>query len=272
MTQLGSDMRAVPASLNPAVVVQIDERLAQVEANHGVRIAWAIESGSRAWGFPSPDSDYDCRFIYVRPASDYLSLWPPRDVIETPLDKVFDVNGWDLAKTITLLVKGNATAIEWLRSPIVYTGDAAFRDGLLSLATEVADRAHIGRHYLHVARQQQAGVATLKRFFYVLRTATALRWLHVHPNDSVPPMDLPTLLVEAEVDEGTRKAATELIGVKARTREMGTGAPPAILSAFVETELQRADHFETARPSRSERQARESADKYFQSLIASTVC
>jgi hypothetical protein len=79
----------------------------------------AIESGSRAWGFPSPDSDYDCRFIFVRPIEDYLSPWQRRDVIETPLEGDFDVNGWELGKAIRLLAKGNAVIIEWLMSPIV---------------------------------------------------------------------------------------------------------------------------------------------------------
>jgi len=104
-------MRSVPDSLDPTVVAEIDARLGSL----GVAIPWAIESGSRAWGFPSPDSDYDCRFIFVRSASDYLSLWPKRDVIETPLDEIFDVNGWDLIKAVRLLVQGNAVVAEWLQ-------------------------------------------------------------------------------------------------------------------------------------------------------------
>ncbi|GAA1057682.1 hypothetical protein GCM10017608_00840 [Agromyces luteolus] len=158
-------MRAVPISLDSQVVAEIDRRLSTVSAEHGVRIPWAIESGSRAWGFPSPDSDYDCRFVFIRSRDHYASLWPSRDVIETPLDSTFDVNGWDLAKTVRLIVKGNATAIEWLRSPIIYTGDADFRDDLISLADAVVERSAIGRHYLHVAKQQRTGPATLKRFF-----------------------------------------------------------------------------------------------------------
>ena len=152
-------MRAVPSSLDPVVVAEIDRRLESVSAEHDVRIPWAIESGSRAWGFPSPDSDYDCRFIFIRRREEYLSLWAPRDVIETPLDKIYDVNGWDLAKTVKLIARGNATAIEWLRSPIVYDGDAGFRDGLLTFASAVAERGAIGRHYLHVAARQRRRVA-----------------------------------------------------------------------------------------------------------------
>ncbi|WP_278256068.1 nucleotidyltransferase domain-containing protein [Nocardioides convexus] len=96
--------------------------------DHGVRVPWAIESGSRAWGFASPDSDYDCRFFFVRPSAAYAALWPARDVIETPLEGLLDVNGWDLGKAIRLATAGNATVGEWLRSPWVYDGDPAFRD------------------------------------------------------------------------------------------------------------------------------------------------
>ncbi|WP_347976197.1 nucleotidyltransferase domain-containing protein [Microbacterium sp. ProA8] len=103
-------MRAVPSSLDTTVVGEIDRRLSSVSEEHEVRIPRAIESGSRAWGFSSPDSDYDCRFLFIRPREQYLSLWPARDVIETPLDNTYDVNGWDLAKTVELAVKGNATA------------------------------------------------------------------------------------------------------------------------------------------------------------------
>ncbi|MET0589616.1 MAG: nucleotidyltransferase domain-containing protein, partial [Naasia sp.] len=169
-------MRAIPSSMDPGIVAAIDSRLRAVESDEQVRIPWAIESGSRAWGFPSPDSDYDCRFIYIRPTAAYLSLWPARDVIETPLDSVLDVNGWDLGKTIRLIARGNATAGEWLRSPIVYGGDAGFRHRLLEFADETVEPAAIGRHYSHVAQQQMTGPRNLKRFFYVLRPAAALRW------------------------------------------------------------------------------------------------
>ncbi len=256
-------MRAIPSGLDAAIVAAIDARLAGVEAEHGVDIRWAIESGSRAWGFPSPDSDYDCRFVFVRPRERYLTLWPARDVIETPLDRVFDVNGWDLAKTVRLVARGNATAIEWLRSPIVYSGDEGFRDRLLAFAGEVAERAAIGRHYLHVARQQKAGAPSLKRFFYVLRPAAALRWLHEHPESALPPMDLPTLVAESAVGAGIRDAVGELVALKAVTRELGDGEPPAALRRFVEAELERAQAFEEAPPSRDAAEVRACADAFF---------
>ncbi|PII84390.1 nucleotidyltransferase [Leucobacter sp. OLJS4] len=234
-------MRTIPDSLDPQVVAGIDARLSGVEREHGVRIPWAIESGSRAWGFPSPDSDYDCRFLYVRPSDDYLSLWPGRDVIETPLDRVFDVNGWDLAKAVKLIAKGNAAALEWLRSPIVYTGDPAFRDRLLALADEIVARELIERHYLHVGRQQLSSGSSLKRFFYALRPAAALRWLADHPESALPPMDLPTLIAESSVGADIADAVAELIAAKAVTRELGDAARPSVLVRFTEEEFGRAE-------------------------------
>lgn len=233
-------MRAIPASMDPTTVAAVDDRLAGAEREHDVRIPWAIESGSRAWGFPSPDSDYDCRFIYIRPRDAYLSPWPKRDVIETPLDNVFDVNGWDLAKALQLLVKGNATLTEWLRSPIVYRGDEAFRNELLELATSLYDPVKAGRHYLHVGRQQverSVDQMTLKRVFYSLRPAATLRWLRDNPGRGVPPMDLGSLLNESTVDTTLRGVIDELVALKAVTREVGSGAVPSEILGFVAAEF-----------------------------------
>lgn len=228
----------------------VDARLDGVESEDGVVIPWAIESGSRAWGFPSPDSDYDCRFFFVRPRDEYLSPWPKRDVIETPLDKIFDVNGWDLAKALQLLVRGNATVTEWLRSPIVYRGDEGFRDELLELATSIYDPVKAGRHYLHVGRQQvEKSIAemTLKRVFYSLRPAATLRWLRNNPGRGVPPMDLETLLDESTIGAELRSTIDQLVALKAVTREVGTGAVPSAIVKFVTLELDDAtDRYEDA--------------------------
>lgn len=148
-------IRHIPSDFDPAVVDAIDRRLEAVESEHGVRIGLAVESGSRAWGFPSPDSDYDCRFIFVRSTDQYLSPWVKRDVIETPLDAVLDVNGWDVGKALKLVLKGNAVVAEWLRSSIVYRGDETLRSELLSFARRFLDRDSIGRHYLHLGQRQR---------------------------------------------------------------------------------------------------------------------
>ena len=235
-------MRAIPDSFAPAVVAEIDRRLAALEMSQGVSIPWAIESGSRAWGFPSPDSDYDCRFFYVRPESHYLSPWLGRDVIETPLDEVFDVNGWDLRKALQLLVKGNAVVVEWLRSPYVYAGNEGFRGELLALADDVADRSAVGRHYVHVAlgqweRYGDEQEMSLKKLFYVLRPAATVRWLEAHPGSATPPMEITPLLVESGAGAEVLDVVADLVALKARTREMGVGVAPPQLLAYVEETL-----------------------------------
>lgn len=210
-----------------------------------MRIGLAVESGSRAWGFPSPDSDYDCRFLYVRSTIGYLTPWPPRDVIETPLDGELDVNGWDLGKALKLLLKGNATVLEWLRSPIVYRGDAAFRAALLDFAEHAVDREAIQRHYLSLGRRQHARHAAgdavaLKGLFYALRPAACLRWLRLHPTQAVPPMDLPSLLATSDPPVDVAAEVAALTALKAVTREMGEGPLPPALAAFMSDEFARA--------------------------------
>ncbi|WP_216894781.1 nucleotidyltransferase domain-containing protein [Nocardia alni] len=243
-------LRAIPDSMDPTVVGAIDAELDRICREQRVSIRLAIESGSRAWGFPSPDSDYDCRFVYVGTPERYLTPWPTRDVIETPLTDLLDVNGWDLAKALRLLVNGNAVLIEWLMSPIVYRGDVEFLDELRALADEVADRDRIARHYLHLGSRQWAlfgGNGSLKKVFYALRPAMALRWLREHPRAAVAPMHLPTLLGQCELPADLVAAVHDLTELKSRTREMGSGGVPASIARFIEDEFSRAvDAFPSA--------------------------
>lgn len=236
-------MRHLAPDMDPDVVRQIDGRLAAACEEHGVAIPWAIESGSRAWGFPSPDSDYDCRFLFVRRLDDYLDPWPQRDVIETPLDAVLDVNGWDLIKAVRLAENGNATVGEWLRSPLVYSGDTGFRDALLSACADLVDVQRVGRHYLHVGEGQweRSGAGAgrdvvLKRVFYALRPAAALHWMHVH-GAATPPMNLFQLLDEAPPPPALRSAVEEMVAAKALTRELGAGRVDPVVVRWVEEQL-----------------------------------
>lgn len=259
-------MRAVPESFDAEVVSQIDARLDQVEADHGVRVLWAIESGSRAWGFASPDSDYDCRFLYVRPRQAYLDLWPGRDVIETPLEGLLDVNGWDLAKAVRLAVAGNATVGEWLRSPWVYRGEPEFREALLDLVGNVADRSRLRRHYLHVGRDQwslagEGDGVKLKKVFYAVRPALTLTWLDAHAG--VPPMDVDSLLDQVELAGDVRSEIDELRALKAVTRELGSAPVPPRLAAWVAEVLGGLDDEIEAAPG----EVRARANAGFQALL-----
>ena len=164
---------------------QILEQLHKVESDHQVHIPIAIESGSRAWGFASPDSDYDCRFIYVHKRDWYLSVFGGRDTIEYTPDAIFDVSGWDVRKVVSHLVKSNAVMLEWLCSDVVYCMDEKIRAQLWSLGEAFFNPIAAGWHYLSMARNKLAEIeegetAKIKKYFYVLRPLTCIRYIHTH--------------------------------------------------------------------------------------------
>jgi predicted nucleotidyltransferase len=237
-------LRNIPASMDAGKVASIDAAVDGIEREHGVAIGLAVESGSRAWGFPSPDSDYDCRFVYIRPLPHYLTPWPRRDVIELPLSDELDVNGWDLAKALKLLMKGNAVIIEWLTSPLTYRGDEEFRSSFLGLTHAVADRDLVMRHYLHLGEEfrrrhlSDPAAVPFKKLFYALRPAAAIRWLARHPDAAIAPMHFPTLMADCEPPADVTAVVTELLARKATTRELGTGPLAPTLASFIDGELQ----------------------------------
>src|SRR3954468_4332579 len=103
--------------------IEIQNKLKQIEEHYKVKVLYACETGSRAWGFPSPDSDYDVRMIYVHEPDWYLSLSEGKDAIEA-MDGDLDVTGWDFRKCLRLLWKSNGTLLERIQSPIVYRDTA----------------------------------------------------------------------------------------------------------------------------------------------------
>ncbi len=235
----------------------------------------AVESGSRAWGFPSPDSDYDCRFIYARPREAYLALYPPRDVIEFPLEGALDVNGWDLAKALRLLLKGNAVVIEWLTSPFVYAGKDSFRQQALALAQQVARPHAVARHYLHLGERQrrtyfaEARAIEIKKLFYALRPALALRWLRMHPGMAVAPMHFPTLVAQSDLPASITGIVDDLLARKAVTRELGTGELPQPIGNLIDSEFTTAREVWPSGPWRPEAAMVAAADTVLRSWLPS---
>ena len=268
-----ASLRSVPDSFSQAAVAAINARLEGICEKEAVSIPLAIESGSRAWGFPSPDSDYDARFIFVRRPEDYLTLWPCRDVIETPLTADLDVNGWDLSKALKLMLRGNAVVLEWLTSPIVYRGEAAFREELLSLASRVSRRTLVARHYLHLGERQrrmyltEASEVAQKKIFYALRPAAALRWMRVHEQLSFPPMHFPSLLRASDPPSEVMNVVEALMARKAVTRELGTGRLSSTLAAFIEAEFAAARACFGQEPADVSDEARWEIDRFFRKAV-----
>jgi predicted nucleotidyltransferase len=265
-------LRTLPLTMAPPAIAQIDARLTAIGQQQGVAIPFAIESGSRAWGFPSPNSDYDCRFVFVRQPDDYLSPWPRRDVIETPLEGDLDVNGWDLAKAVRLLAGGNAVIIEWLMSPVIYRAEEQFREEFLALARRVADRHLVARHYLHLGERFRDaclaadGAVSRKKILYALRPAAALRWLRLH-GEAVAPMYLPALLAECDPPAGLAQAVEGLIARKAEAAENDSEPLPGAVAAFIGDELEAAREAFQKRPPSFGAEARRDAEAFFRATV-----
>ncbi|MBZ9994708.1 DNA polymerase beta superfamily protein [Mesorhizobium sp. BH1-1-4] len=206
----------------------------------GVRILFAIESGSRAWGFPSPDSDYDCRFVYIRPVLDHLVLQQPRDVIEFPIEGEIDAGGWDLRKALLLALGGNAVIVEWAKSPVVYEEVAGFRARLLDLLAEIVDPGKVSHHYLGLARSHVSRIGSfadevkLKKLFYLIRPLVALDWMEQHGFADLPPMNLGECLDQTDVPAPASEEIRRLIERKSQTREMGSGLIPTAIAHYLE--------------------------------------
>ena len=258
----------IPAEIRALITQRLDAIAAEEEA----RILFAVESGSRAWGFPSPDSDYDVRFVYVRRPDWYLSIDSRRDVIERPIDGDLDIGGWDLKKALQLAIKPNPVLLEWLRSPILYRADAEAMARLAALAGKAAFQRPSTHHYLHLAESQYRkfvdgkDAVKLKKYFYVLRPVMALRWMRLRPGEAVP-MDFGTLRSAAALEPGIDGFLDDLLARKAKTRELGAGPRLPELDSLVEGEIADArGRLDTLTEPSSELLAE--ANALFRSLVA----
>lgn len=230
---------SIPAEIRTEIL----SRLRRAEEEHSVRILYACESGSRAWNFASPDSDYDVRFIYARPTDWYLSfdIERRRDVIEYPIVDDIDCNGWDIRKALYLFTRTNGALLEWLRTPIKYIEHGRFAQSLRDLAPTSFDAKALCYHYSHMARGNAREYlfqdnVRLKKYFYVLRPLFAI--CHLEKGLGLPPVPFDDL-VEAVAPPQLREEIDKLLVLKRRSGELAVGKPIAVLNDFIESEFQR---------------------------------
>jgi predicted nucleotidyltransferase len=219
------------------MTTRISSALAALEVEHGIRILYACESGSRAWGFPSPDSDYDVRFLYVHALDWYLGLDEGPDTLNFPVDAELDLAGWELRKTLRLLRGSNAALFEWLQSPIVYHEALGWRARLTPLLPQAFNLKAGLHHYLgQLRRGVEEDLASeevrLKRLFYALRSALAARW--ICERHTLPPMEFAPLRAMLPAD--LQGVVAELLAQKAHANEKTRIARPAALVAFLAAE------------------------------------
>lgn len=213
----------------------IAEKLLTIEKEKNVRILYACESGSRAWGFASLDSDYDVRFIYAQPADNYLSIEEKKDVIELPVNEVLDISGWDIRKALQLFLKSNAPLYEWLQSAIVYKESSDFKKELFQMSEAYFSGRAGCHHYISMARNTfehdlQGEEVRIKKYFYALRPALAALW--IIQKKTVPPITFSELRVLIE-DRDWNDAVDDLLARKKISDEKTRIAPIPVLQDWI---------------------------------------
>ena len=216
----------------------IKSKLKEIEAKENIKILHCIESGSRAWGFASPDSDYDIRFIYIRPREFYLRLDKTRDVIEWQLDDTLDINGWDISKALSLLYKSNPTLFEWNSSPIVYKTTDEWK----SVAT-IVNKYFVAKsglyHYLSTAKRNyreylKGETVRFKRYFYVLRPLLACKWIL---DKGTPPPMLFSELMDQYLDKSVMSDVLTLLDLKINSPEIAEGKRFDKVNEYIEKNI-----------------------------------
>lgn len=213
-------------------------KLKEIEETEHVTILHAVESGSRAWGFASPDSDYDMRFIYLRNQNYYLGLQPKQDFIDWALDETLDINGWDLSKTLQHFHKSNATLFEWANSPVVYHTTPEWTQ-VYETARNYFSCKSAMYHYYGTARKNYLEHLTdayvkYKKYFYVLRPILACQWIE---KKACPPPVLFGELAGEVLEEDLRDTVNQLLETKKQMTESGKGPRLDHLNTYIESQL-----------------------------------
>lgn len=229
----------------------IQKKLKEIEQQYRIKVLYAVESGSRAWGFPSKDSDYDVRFIYVHEPEWYLSIDPQgigskRDVIELPINDLLDISGWELTKALRLFRKSNPPLLEWLKSEIVYLVDPAFIGGMKELEKTIFYPNACLHHYLNMARSNfrenlQSTEVNIKKYFYALRPVLACKWIEEY--QTVPPIDFTELLF-CLVPEGALREDIQLLLIRKQAGDELDREPKIeSIHSFLEKEIVRLEAY-----------------------------
>jgi len=220
---------------------EIKKELFKLEQQHNIKILYAVESGSRAWGFASTDSDWDVRYIYIHNLDWYLSIDNNKDSQEKILPNDIDLAGWELKKALRLFRKSNPPMLEWLRSPIVYLQQFSTTELLRELTKEYFNPKSCLHHYLHMAEANfreylQKDVVRVKKYFYVLRPILACDW--IKQTDTMAPMEFQKLVESQVTDEFVKIEIQNLLARKITGEELNEESENQILNDFLEQKIE----------------------------------
>lgn len=206
--------------------IKILDKLHEIEEREHVKVLYAVETASRAWGFASTNSDWDVRFIYVHPLPWYVSIVQNRDVIEYMSDdRMLDIVGWDLKKALTLMRRGASSLNEWLHTPLTYCCDEAFLNRMLQLENVCFSAKQGMNHYFGFARHMitekiTSQSTTMKSFLYFIRVLLACRW--IEEKKTPPPVPFIELMQATVADESIKAELLALTNKKKMGKELDT--------------------------------------------------
>lgn len=219
----------------------IENVLRTIEEEQNVKIYYAVESGSRAWGFPSIESDYDVKFIYAHPTEWYLSVEEKEENIGFPVNEFLDINGIDIKRSLQLLRKTNPAMIEWLNSPIIYKEEGNFAEDLRSLLKISTSLRHLAFFYYRMAQENYEkdlldDAVNLKKYFYVLRALFAC--MYIEKYQEAPPVGMAELLESLELPEDISNGVREIMLRKMMGDEALDEPIEEAIKLFIEDQLQ----------------------------------
>lgn len=221
---------------------RILEELKKIETEFEVKICYAVEAGSRAWGLSSKDSDYDIRFIYVHKKEWYLSIDEKRDVIEMPINTQLDISGWDVRKALRLFRKSNPPLMEWLHSRLIYDQSYSLAEKMKGIQNKVFSPKSSLHHYLQLAKRNnreylQKEHVKIKKYFYVLRPILACQWIEQH--GTVPPIEFNVLMEKLLPETLLKQEIHRLVAGKIHGEELDLKIERSIIYDFVKLEIER---------------------------------
>lgn len=224
----------------------IVNKLGEIEKENNIKILYAVESGSRGWGFASQDSDYDVRFIYAHTADWYLSIEDKKDFIEVPINSLLDINGWDIRKALLHYKKSNPTLLEWLSSPIIYRENYCTAQKLRELLPDYFSSVPAIYHYLHIARRKFEDVMStdqvkIKKYFYILRPILACMW--IEKKNTMPPMEFSKLMAELQLEDILVDEIYKLLDKKTSGLEIDIEPKSQIIIDFLGSRIEHYEQF-----------------------------
>lgn len=217
---------------------QIQQKLDALTQRLDCRLLLAVESGSRAWGYASQDSDYDVRCVYWYPQERYLALQQPRDTVEWELNEVFDINGWELRKALNMAARSHLTIFEWCDSPIRYRS-SPWHEEFRAVIRGMMQPERLAGRYVGMAEGTFRRYLMLERppykeYFYAIRPLLAARW--VMQERTPAPVPFATLR-QALLPDAMQDTVEELLHLRNANTEKAVGPPHPQALRWIEQEI-----------------------------------